>query len=146
MRIQTACRIAVIFSASLVMTGCGSLVFNKEPQAGALTYFEPAPYLMVSTGPNCVTSAQVVALPGQQRSVTLRPGMGTTELNVSLSNGIITSVGQKTDPKIPETIGAVTGLLSGIKSLDVDGKCPVDTKLYPITNGVIDQKPIKLIN
>jgi len=129
---------------ALLVSGCAGLVFNPTAQDDALTYYETAPYLFISTSKDCVTTASVVALPGRQRSVSLRSGYGSADLSVGLSSGMITSVGQKTDTKIPETITAVGGLAKNL-GVGIAGEAkgkqiicdPVGT-LYPIVNGYPD--------
>ena len=133
-----------IFIAMLLLTGCGQLVFNQTPQPDALLYFEPVTYLYIATSKDCVQTAQVISLPGHARSVTLKPGYGTTDLSVNLSNGMITSVGQKTDPQIPQTITALTGAASTFSKLAIaksegGGGCPGGSGLYKIgPDGVPD--------
>ncbi len=131
-----------------VLGGCAGLEFYPSPRPDTLTYFEPAPYLFVSTTKDCVTTATVVTVPGLPRSVGLHSGYGSADLSVALSNGIITSVGQKTDTKVPETIAAVTGLVSAVPKIaaaEAPKKgiaCVTESKLYPIINGIPSNRPV----
>lgn len=135
---QRAVLVAVV---SLSLGGCAGLQFNPQPEPDALTYNEPVPYLLVSTTKECVTTATVVSVPGRKRSVAFRSGYGTADLSVNLQNGIITSVNQKTDTKIPETINAIASLSTslGLKALaESAGKqiiCKPVANLYEIVDG-----------
>ncbi len=141
-------------TSTFALTGCAGLVFNPAEEPDALSYFEPEPYFLVTTAldsatKNCVTTATVVVVPGAKRSVSLRSGYGSADLSVSLSNGMITSVGQKTDTKIPETITAISGLATAVHALSekrgaAPSGCPHRATLYPIRRGIPDRKhPIR---
>jgi len=136
----------------LLLSGCAHIDFNDFTDGkGGATYYDPKPYLFVSTNKDCVCTATVIVLPEKKRTVTFHSGFGTADLSVSLKDGMITSAGQKTDTKIPETIGAITSLATAagglMKVKPEPGKqviCTPSGKLYPIENGVPDnQKPIE---
>ena len=123
-----------------LLSGCGHLDFGPDK---GLTYYDPKPYLFVTTTKDCVTTATLVAVPEAKREVKLISGYGSTDLSVNLNNGMITSVGQKTDTKIPETITAVAGLSTAVgglmKAKAEPGKqviCTPAAVLYPVENGV----------
>ncbi len=137
---------------SVALYGCAHLDFDefneKEKGNGGVTYYDPKPYLFVSTNKDCVSTATVVVLPERKRTVKFKMGYGSSDLSVGLSNGMITSVGQKTDSKIPETIGAIAGLgtaVGGIVKIRAEGKpCIPSAELYPIENGAPNlQTPIQ---
>jgi len=89
-------------------TGCAGIDLGKE----GLTYYEPEPYVLVSNLKDCTQTVTPMAIPGTKRSLTFDSGLGSADLSVALSNGMITSIGQKTDPKIPETITALVPALA----------------------------------
>lgn len=127
------------------LAGCAGLQFNDGFRPDALNYYEAQPYLFVSTTRDCVSTATVVALPGAKRSVTLKSGYGSADLSVSLSSGIISSVGQKTDTKIPETIAAIGSLAAAAAPLTTEKQvvCDPTATLYPVVNGIPDlQHPL----
>lgn len=134
--------IAIIFAC-----GCAHLDFHESPRDGALTYYEGKPYLFVSVDKNCVSTATVVMLPGKKKSVAFKSGYGSNELSVSMPNGMITAVNQKTDTQIPETITALTGVIGKVATFAKDGQenkeCPAHF-LYPIENGVPGKDPLQL--
>ena len=128
-----------ILSMSL-LSSCAHLDFGDDK---GLTYYDPKPYLFVSTTKECVTTATIVVIPESKKEVQLKSGYGTADLSVALSNGMITSVGQKTDTKIPETITSIASLgtaAGGImKMAPAPGKqiiCTPTATLYPVENGV----------
>lgn len=143
------------FFLAVTVCGCSHIDFGGAD--GRLTYYDPKPYLLVSITGDCVSTATVLVLPDEKKSLKLIPGYGSAELSVSLSNGMITSVGQKTDTKIPETIGAIAGLATAIGKVGPLGAepgkkpqvkpptCTPASTLFPIVNGKPDvTKPINL--
>jgi len=125
---------------SLLCPGCAHIDFGGD----GMTYYDPKPYLFVSTTTECITTATVVTLPEKKKAMKLESGYGSAELSASLSNGMISSVGQKTDTKVPETIaavGSVAGAVMSTKSTDVSKQLPLckpTAKMYPIKE---DGKP-----
>jgi hypothetical protein len=137
---------------TVTLCGCAHLDFTDFTDGKeGLTYYDPKPYLFVSTTKDCVTTATVVVLPEKKKTVKLKTGYGSADLSVNLSNGMITSVNQKTDTKIPETLGAIVGLgtaVGGIVKIRTEpGKqviCTPSAMLFEIKDGVPDyQNPIK---
>jgi len=136
----------------LFLSGCAHLDFTDFTDGKeGLTYYDPKPYLFVSTTKDCVSTATAVVLPEKKKTAKFRTGYGSAELSINLSNGMITSVNQTTDTKIPETIGAITSLgtaISGLVKIQPEpGKqliCTPSATLYQIKDGVPDyQNPIK---
>lgn len=139
---------------SCLLSGCAGLEFHQAPQEGALTFRDSVPFMFVSTTPDCMTTTTIVSVPGAERSVGFKSGYGTADLSVAMSNGMITSVGQKTDTKIPETITAVAGLAKDVGSIALvkavadDGKpkatqCVPQARLYGVRDGNIGSKPME---
>ena len=110
--------------------GCGHLEFVDFQKGEGLTYYEPMPYLFLVITPECVTTANVIVLPGEKRTLKFVSGLGSTDLSVSVSNGMLTAVGQKTDTKIPETIGAIASLAGGAVAARAVGGCTPTATLY----------------
>ena len=132
--------------AALGVAGCAGLQFNDGPRPGALTYFEPAPYLLVTVTGDCVSAASVLTFPGAPRSVSFHNGYGSASLSVTLSAaGTITTVGQTTDSQIPATLSAVAGLATAAAPLALSRapgatpqpkSCAPSATLYPfLANG-----------
>jgi hypothetical protein len=134
--------VSIVFLLIGVLCGCAHLEFSD----GGLTYYDPKPYLFVSRTKDCVTTASVIMIPEQRKKVKFRSGYGTADLSISLTNGMITSAGQKTDTKVPETITAVSGLTTALAStVKMAGAaattCPPYAKLYSIENGIPSNTP-----
>jgi hypothetical protein len=130
----------------LAVTLCGCARIDFGGADGRLTYYDPKPYLFVSTNKDCITTATVLVLPNEKKSLKFIPGYGSAKLSVNLSNGMITSAGQETDTKIPETISAlaeVAKTAGGFMKLQAGTGCPPSAVLFPIENGKPDvTKPI----
>ncbi|HVC38132.1 MAG TPA: hypothetical protein VNF46_06995 [Gammaproteobacteria bacterium] len=123
-----------------LLSGCAHIDFGGD----GMTYFDPKPYLFVSTTKECVSTATVIMLPNDKKVMKFESGYGSASLTVVLSNGMIASVGQNTDTKIPETLSSIAGLgtaAAGIRALTTTGKqiiCAPTAILYPIVSGVPD--------
>lgn len=132
-------KIAVFLGTSGVLGGCAGLDFGDQ----GLSFYEPRPYLFVSVNMDCVSTATLISLPGERRSVKFKSGYGSSDLSVALSNGILTSAGQKTDTKVPETITSIASLGTALAALSADKGvkqviCKPSAILYPVVNGVPD--------
>lgn len=137
MRVLASVGCLTVICASL---GCARLEFEG---GGGLVYYEPKPYLFVASTKECVTTATVIVLPGARKTLRLVSGYGSSDLSASLSNGMLTSVGQKTDTKIPESISAVANLAAKAVAPGGGGPCTVANTLYPIVDGEPDlNKPL----
>ncbi len=132
-----------------LLSGCAHLDFGDDK---GLAYYDSKPYLFVSTTKDCVSTATIVGVPEVKREVKFKSGYGTADLSVALSNGMITSVGQKTDSKIPETITAIAslgtaakGIMGILEATEKEGTggtqliCEPTAKLYPIVDGKPDE-------
>lgn len=126
---------------SLFLSGCAGLVFNSSEKEGAMTYWDGAPYLLVTTAADCTVTASVIMLPSEKKSVSLRSGYGSSELSLKLQNGMIAEVGQTVDTKVPETLTGLASLATAMKTQSQSGlestRCGTSV-LYPIRNGVPD--------
>lgn len=149
------CAVSCCTVAAILLAGCARLEFStlptqqEEAREIGLLYYDPKPYLFVTTTGDCATTAVVLIMPGTKREVRFHSGLGSAELNVDLSNGMITSVGQKTDTKIPETFDKLASLSTtlGLKVARVPGKqviCDPSAKLYPIENGSVGTEPVSM--
>jgi hypothetical protein len=137
---RNALSVVCLFVA-LTLAGCAHLEFNATEEG--LTYFEPKPYLAVAKGVDCKVTVTVLVLPGKQRNLVFHSGYGTADLSASLANGMLQSVGQKTDTKIPETITALTAGAAAMRSTRLPGEtketpCDAHVRLYPVVNGAPD--------
>jgi len=139
-------RLLESFAAVSVLTGCAGLTFGPESTT-ALTYYDPKPYLFISTNADCTSTATILSVPETRRGVSFNSGYGTADLSVTLTGGMITAVGQKTDSKIPETLSSVATLATAVGGLarsavPKEGACTPGARLYNIDKGVVDPRPI----
>ena len=142
-------RLVESFAAASILTGCAGLTFGPE-STDALTYYDPKPYLFISTAADCVSTATIISVPETKRGVSFKPEYGTADLSVTLNGGMITAVGQKTDSKIPETLSSVATLATAVGGLarsaaPQEVACKPSARLYNIDKGVVDPKPIVVI-
>jgi hypothetical protein len=122
---------------AFLVAGCAHIDFGGD----GMTYYDPKPYLFVSTTKECVSTATVVVIPEKKRVMKFVSGYGSADLSATLANGMIVSVGQKTDTKIPETISSIASLATAAATF----RAPVGTakqvictpiaQLYPIISG-----------
>ena len=111
-----------------------------------MTYYDSKPYLFVSTTKECISTATVVMIPEAEKVMKFTSGYGSADLSATLSNGMIASVGQKTDTKIPETLTAIASLgtaAGGIKGMAAAPSpviCTPTATLYPVVSGKPDLK------
>jgi len=125
---------AVVMVSAMILGGCAELDFGEE----GLLYYEPKPYLLVSLDKECVPTAKVISLPGEEKRIKFKKGLGSAAFSVALSDGMLTAVGQTTDTKIPETLAALVPLFTADRtSSPPDSPCP-SAILYPITDGIPD--------
>jgi hypothetical protein len=86
----------------------------------------------------------VIAIPEAKKVRKFKSGYGSADLSASLSNGMVTAIGQKTDTKVPETLAAIASLgtaAGGLKLMAEPGKqiiCTPTATLYPINSGTPD--------
>jgi hypothetical protein len=123
--------------ATMTLAGCARVAFysvdtdanGKQPNVSKFTeetetgvkYYNPKPYLLVArTGAkDKPVEISVIYLPDLAHPNYAKgwTGLGTTNLQLSLTNGVITSVGQQVDSKIPEFITSLASLGTAIGGL-----------------------------
>jgi hypothetical protein len=139
---------AALLALLVSLTGCAGIRFDGR-EAKGLVYYDPKPYLFVTTNKDCVTTATVVTLPEKRRAMEFKSGYGSSALSAGLANGMVTTVGQTVDTKIPETITAVASLATAAKGFmpaaeGLETKnvrkmgCKPTSALYAIANGAPD--------
>lgn len=134
----------LILPFGVLLTSCGSIDFDAanegDTKTDGLKYYEPTPYLLIQSTLNesktsCVYNVQVVMVPTTEKRIKLKPGLiGSSKLEVGLTNGMISNVGQTTDPATAQMLTALTGTYTALKMgpLGKDGKSEAPT---PICNG-----------
>jgi hypothetical protein len=147
----------------LAFTSCTSVKFYSDAgltKKSGLKYYTVKPYLQVEreTVNNSIIKASILYLPDLENPqyIAVKDGLGSKKLDVKLSDGAITTFGMETDPKIAESISALSSLvskaattLSGLSTLKVAAPAAAPatiTELYDIvmTNGVTSVKKIEV--
>jgi hypothetical protein len=101
------------------LSGCASVNFYTGSDLTGKTglkYYNVKPYLLVepnATKDNSVKTS-VIYLPdlANPNYLAIKPGFGSSELKVALTNGSLSSVGLLNESKIPESINSLAALLS----------------------------------
>ncbi len=147
----------------LAFTGCTSVQFYSNPELtkkSGLKYYTVKPYLQVEreTVNNSIVKATILYLPDLENPqyIVMKDGIGSKKLDVKLTDGAISTFGLDTDPKISESIAALTSLvsktataitdLSTLKGIPGAAAPSTITELYDIimTNGVTSVKKIEV--
>jgi len=145
----TKLAVILVLVGSLALGGCARIALYDNaqlqgPEVGVKFYYSK-PYVLVARTEDKDNPVQVavVYLPDQSKPVyaKLNSGFGSAKLSLAFGNGILTSIGQETDTKIPETITALTGLATaaaglkaaGLKAGGLKAALP-EFKLYEIDN------------
>lgn len=130
----------------IVVTGCAHIDFGGD----GLTYYEPKPFLFVIKTKDCVITATIVVVPADKKTMKFISGYGSSDLSITLSNGMITAVGQKTDTKVPETLTSIASLATAAAALELPATgmsptCTLTATLYPLESGLPNfDKPSKV--
>jgi len=147
----------------LAFTGCTSVQFYANPELSkksGLKYYTAKPYLQVEREAvnNSIVKATILYLPDLENPqyISVKDGLGSKQLDVKLSDGIITTFGMEADTKIAESIAALSTLvsktataitdLSTLKGIPGAAAPATITELYDIimTNGVTSVKKIEV--
>jgi hypothetical protein len=103
----------------LAFTSCTSVKFYSDAvltKKSGLKYYTVKPYLQVEreTVNNSIIKATILYLPDLENPqyIALKDGLGTKKLDLKLADGAITTFGMETDPKIAESITALSALVS----------------------------------
>lgn len=112
------------FTCAIGLAGCASIdVYKNEDLSGkptGITYYSPKPYVLISrTGAkDKPASVEVIYLPDLEnpRYAVMRGGIGSSELGLTFSNGVLVSANQKSDPKLVEAITALSGIPGALAS------------------------------
>lgn len=110
----------VMISAALIAlsgSGCAQLKFGGPNDPG-VPFYAPQPMIARAVTEDCTVSTSMIVVPNtaSTRTVSTTVGIGSNKLEAAFQNGMLTSFGQTTDAKIPETLTAISemvGTLSG---------------------------------
>ena len=147
----------------LAFTGCTAVNFYSNPELtrkSGLKYYTVKPYLQVEREAvnNSIVKATILYLPDLENPqyIAMKDGIGSKKLDVKLTDGTITTFGLDTDPKIAESLAALTSMvtktataisdLSTLKGTPGASAQVTYTELYDIimTGGVTSVKKIEV--
>jgi len=111
---------AILALGGLLLTGCAGVTFYSNSgltEKTGIPIPKPGhPYLLVvhtgATDKPIEASVVYISNPTEVIYAVPRSGFGSSDLNMTLANGQLTTFGQKTDPKIDELITSIGGLLT----------------------------------
>src|ERR1022692_350971 len=95
-RRNTMVKKIILLGVASSLSACAHIDFGGD----GLTYYDQKPYLLVTSSQDCTIKATVISMPAEKKTMKFISGLGSAELSASLSGGMLTSVGQKTDTKI----------------------------------------------
>jgi hypothetical protein len=111
----------------LAFTGCASVKFysNSElTKKSGLKYYTVKPVLQVEREltNNSIVKATILYLPDLENPqfIAVKDGLGSRKLDLKLTDGTINTFGSETDPKIAETLTALSSLVSKTSSAVTD--------------------------
>lgn len=120
LRLANVVRMGFVPFACVALSGCAGVNFYAD--AGLTTktgipIYGSKPYLMVvrTEAEDKPVEVSIQYLPDPSKVIYAQPtsGFGSANLTLSLTQGQMTAFGQQTDTKVPELLGAVTGLITG---------------------------------
>jgi hypothetical protein len=147
----------------LAFIGCSTVKFYSNAELtkkSGLKYYTVKPYLQVEreTVNNSIVKATILYLPDLENPqyIAMKDGLGSRKLDLKLTDGSINTFGLESDPKIAESIAALSALvsktataitdLSAIKGIPGAAASATITELYDIimTNGLTSVKKIEV--
>jgi hypothetical protein len=149
--------------ALTALAGCTPVKFYSGSgltESSGLKYYTVKPYLMVEKEAvsNNVVKLSVIYLPDLENPqyMVVKDGLGSRKIDLKLTDGAINSLGIATDPKIAESIDALSALISkstaaidglaSLKGLPLPAGVSIVTELYEVTmsNGITSVKKIEI--
>ena len=131
-----------IVLAALAAGACANVeIYDAKGADTGIKFYTAKPYVLM---PKDGGEAKVVYLPDLERPLYARPraGIGMFKYTIALNDGgMLTSLNQETDPKLPELLNSVANLT---KAFSMDGGAPKAFGLYEIVmkDGVTTLKEV----
>lgn len=124
--------LSLIGALAVLVAGCASLEFGNHTRgvADGMVYYDPIPHAVVGCAKEGAT-INIVMLPDVAHPHFVRPGegWGSSKQSATVTNGILTSFSQETDPQLQHA-GSLLGAIGGI--LGLDGSSCTQVGLYRI--------------
>lgn len=154
---------AIIGLTILALNSCAPVKFYSNSaltESTGLKYYTVKPYLLVEREvvSSAVVKATVIYLPDLENPqyMVINDGLGSRKVDLKLMDGSINTFGLTSDPKIAETIEALSALisksasavtdLSTLKNIPLAASSSTITELYEffMANGVTSVKKIEI--
>lgn len=154
---------AIIGLTILALNSCAPVKFYSNSaltESTGLKYYTVKPYLLVERDlvSSAVVKATVIYLPDLENPqyMVINDGLGSRKVDLKLMDGSINTFGLTSDPKIAETIEALSALisksasavtdLSTLKNIPLAASSSTITELYEffMANGVTSVKKIEI--
>jgi hypothetical protein len=111
-------KIALVLMVCSTLAGCGHISVHKQEDLSdrevGIKYYAPKPYILVArTGAkDAPVSVEQIYLPDLAHPyyAKMSAGIGSSKLSLGFANGVLTSLGQETDPGISGLVTALAGV------------------------------------
>ncbi len=109
---------AITVVTAVLLNSCTPVKFysgSDSSKVSGLKYYAAKPYLQVERDVNNnVVKSAVIYMPdlSEPMYVVFKDGPGSRKVDIKLNDGILTSLGIATDPKVSETIESLSALVS----------------------------------
>ncbi len=122
---RLACKIALTIAAISLAPSCANVTFHSDAalkkQTG-LKYYTAKPYILIGPTGNkdAPMKAEIISLPDLENPTYAKyhPGWGSHNFSLAVaSSGNLSSYGQTADSKGPETIAALSGLVTSAATM-----------------------------
>ena len=159
---HTILRTAICLALA-ALTGCSPVKFYSNSgltESSGLKYYTVKPYLMVEKDAvsSNVLKVTVIYMPDLENPqyMVVKDGLGARKVDLKLSEGSISTLGLSTDPKIAESIEALSALisksasaiddLSNLKGIPPVAASNTVTELYEVTmsNGATSVRRVEI--
>jgi hypothetical protein len=107
---------------AVLFTACARVAFYSDAKLKhgetGVKFYTPKPYLLVArTGAkDKPVEISIIYLPDLSHPIYAKSktGLGTTDLSLTIANGVLSTVGVKTDSKVPELLTAIGSLTTSV--------------------------------
>lgn len=117
-------RLIPLLSLCLLAVGCGHIAIHQKADLSdkptGIKFYAPKPYILVTRNgaKEAPVAVQQIYLPDLANPYYARTvaGLGSSKLTMAFSNGVLTNIGQETDPQINGLISTLAGVPGSLAS------------------------------